>query len=210
MSYGHRGMAASSTEKPLVAVLDTNAFLDVYSCHDVMRDYALLYEQVGNAAAEARKIIYRRARSRESLLLAIHLHNIGARTVTLQSELLDQLEMAAPSNPPAGEPYPVLGIPLITNEGFGETGYKRGDVIKRAERARLRALHPYQFYREHSTKTPRLHGSSLASVTRPRRISTLTAARSVTIAPLRGSASSLESIGTCSLVKPRDVRRPFR
>ena len=40
-------------------------------------------------------------------------------------------------------------VPLITNEGFGEKGYKRGDAMKRAGRAGVAAHHPIDFYRGH-------------------------------------------------------------
>jgi hypothetical protein len=203
--------------RKVAAVLDTNAFLDVYSCHDVFRDYDALYVNLGQAAAEDRKCVYRRARARESLLLAIYLHRLQVATVTLQDELLEQLEGAAPPKTPDGAPTPFetvfttttihftkdaiipdwepgfahpkpgwektlppellnaellvpgheelekptgsradtfhiacakdLGVPLITNEGFGEEGYGSGKVIKRAGRAGVSALRPYEFYR---------------------------------------------------------------
>ena len=92
--------------RKVVAVLDTNAFLDVYSCHDVLRDYEALYTNLGQAAAEDPKCVYRRARARESLLLAIYLHQLQGATVTLQDELLKQLEGAAPPRTPEGTPTP--------------------------------------------------------------------------------------------------------
>jgi hypothetical protein len=203
--------------KTIAAVLDTNAFLDVYSCRDVFRDYDALYATMGGAAAEDPRCVYRRARARESLLLAIYLHQLNVATVTLQDELLKELEGAAPpktlpgaptsfetvftttvihftkdaiipdwepgfSNPQPGwektlppdllnaellvaghkelekptgtraDTFHIacakhLGVPLITNEGFGEEGYGKGTVIKRAERAGVTGLRPYEFYR---------------------------------------------------------------
>jgi hypothetical protein len=73
--------------RKVAAVLDTNAFLDVYSCHDVFRDYEALYANMGQAAAADPKCVDRRAR--ESLLLAIYLHQLRVATVTLQDELLE-------------------------------------------------------------------------------------------------------------------------
>jgi hypothetical protein len=207
------------TTRKVAAVLDTNAFLDVYSCHDVFRDYGVLYEDMGQAAADEPKCVYRRARARESLVLAIYLHQLQVATVTLQDELLEELEGAAPAKTPIGTPTAFetvftmttihftkdaiipdwepgfantwpgwektlppellnadllipghkelekptgsradtfhiacakdLGVPLITNEGFGEGGYGSRKIIKRAARAGVTALRPFEFYRGH-------------------------------------------------------------
>lgn len=77
----HRTM---STKTP-IAVLDTNVMLDVYSCHDLSNEYLKGGDIAGPTAT------YRRARARESLLLAIYLHNIRATTYGLHHEVPGKL-----------------------------------------------------------------------------------------------------------------------
>jgi hypothetical protein len=79
--------SVGAPEPPLVAVVDTNVLIDVYSCHDLTSTY----EQVGVEALDSSSAIYRRARARESLLLVIYLHRVRARTYSLHSEPLDVL-----------------------------------------------------------------------------------------------------------------------
>jgi hypothetical protein len=69
-----------STESP-IAVIDTNVMLDVYSCADLARQYELDEDVSGPQAT------FRRARARESLLLAIHLHSVEATTYGLEHEV---------------------------------------------------------------------------------------------------------------------------
>jgi hypothetical protein len=214
-----QGSAPSSQETPpnAVAIVDTNVFLDIYSCHDAIIAYNSVYAEVGRVAVDHPKVVYRRARARESLLLALHLNKIGASTFTLQSEAMDKLELNAPptavggvrwetdftsfmihfmkdyllaswtpyfATPKAGweefvsddllspelrtPRHPELttptgtnadtfhiacakehGIPLITNEGFSETGYKPGKIVRRAAREGVRGLLPRDFYAGH-------------------------------------------------------------
>ena len=63
----------------LTAVVDTNVLIDIFSCHDLNQ----LLMQLGEDGFLDRNAIYRRARARESLLLAIHLHSLGAKTYSV-------------------------------------------------------------------------------------------------------------------------------
>ncbi len=80
-----------------LAIVDTNVFLDVYSCNDLA---GLYNDPSWNAALDEHPALYRRARARDSLLLAMHLHEQGATTNGLHSEQLARLEAVSP---PAGE-----------------------------------------------------------------------------------------------------------
>jgi hypothetical protein len=84
----------------LVAVLDTNVKLDIYSCHDFVRtaDDAIT-KATGTpvAALEEPRVTYRFARARESLLLAMYLHARSAKTFSLHRELVDRLTTSGPS-----------------------------------------------------------------------------------------------------------------
>jgi hypothetical protein len=84
----HRTM---SNDTP-IAVLDTNVMLDVYSCHDLANEYRKGGDVAGPEAT------YRRARARESLMLAIYLHSIRATTYGLHHEVPRMLtEMVDPA-----------------------------------------------------------------------------------------------------------------
>ncbi len=78
-----------------IAFVDTNVLLDIFSCHDL----AGHYDRCGaDAAASDRAAIYRRARAREGLVLAIYLHQRRARTVSLRSEPMEILQQRVPSS----------------------------------------------------------------------------------------------------------------
>lgn len=64
----------------LIAVVDSNVFLEVWSCHDL----AQAYEQPEETPDLARKRALRWARARDSLLLAIYFHQIRAATYGLK------------------------------------------------------------------------------------------------------------------------------
>ena len=70
--------SASLDKTDFVAIVDTNVLLDIFSCHDL----STLYDRLGHAdvAAYDPQATYRRARVRDSLLLAMYLHNRGATT----------------------------------------------------------------------------------------------------------------------------------
>lgn len=72
----------------LTAVVDTNVVLDVFSTHDLSREY----EDIGITGLTSLDATYRRARARESLLFAIFLNEIGASTYSLHSELLAKIQ----------------------------------------------------------------------------------------------------------------------
>jgi len=76
----HRGRNAPSL------ILDTNVFLDIYSCADLADEYMR-----PTTAVDSPNGVYRRARARESLLLAIHLHRSKMKTWSLPIESLSQL-----------------------------------------------------------------------------------------------------------------------
>ncbi len=90
------GIRTCDHDRPIVAALDTNVFLDIHSAHDLIRGHDALHAELGDSAIDDRRVIYRVVRARESLLLGIHLHRIVASTYSLHSELLAQLKRAAP------------------------------------------------------------------------------------------------------------------
>lgn len=58
-----------------------------------------VFAEVGEAALTDRKIIYRRARAREATILAMHLHRRKQTTMSLQHEVLAQLQRCSPPTP---------------------------------------------------------------------------------------------------------------
>lgn len=76
--------------------MDTNVFLDIHSCHDVKRDFDKLHGEIGDAAVDDPKIVYRRARARESMLFAMYLHKIKGTTMSLRHEAIELLLKCAP------------------------------------------------------------------------------------------------------------------
>jgi hypothetical protein len=82
-----------------LAILDTNVFIDVHSCHDLIDTFDGLHATVGNAAIEDPAVTYRLARARESVLLVIYLNKIGATTFNLHSEAVEMLMRSAPPAP---------------------------------------------------------------------------------------------------------------
>jgi hypothetical protein len=87
-------------------VLDTNVLVDIHSCHDIVRKYGERAKTLGPAAMTDRDVVFRRARAREGLLLAIYLHNVKATTFTLQGEAMRVLEKAAPPSAQGGTSLP--------------------------------------------------------------------------------------------------------
>jgi hypothetical protein len=79
-----------------MAVLDTNVFLDIYSCHDATETYDALYRTKGIAAIDELPVVYRRARARESLLLAALFNKMNATTFSLHAEPIALLTKNAP------------------------------------------------------------------------------------------------------------------
>ena len=94
-----RTLPIVSDRKP-VAVLDTNVLLDIYSVHDVFGLYGgrLAGDAGSKFDLDAPDLVYRRARARESLLLAMHLHKAKAATFSLHSEPLAQLTRLVPDD----------------------------------------------------------------------------------------------------------------
>jgi hypothetical protein len=84
-------------------VLDTNVKLDIYSCHDVTGSHDPAITARGAAALHEPRMVYRRARARESLLLAIHLHKVGATTFNLHHESIALLTRTAPPTAVGGQ-----------------------------------------------------------------------------------------------------------
>jgi hypothetical protein len=179
-------VATMNTASP-IAVLDTNVFLDVHSCHDLTETYAKL----GPAAINDLSVVYRRARARESLLVAIYFNKIKATTFGLHFEMIELLTGRAPPTPVRGvsfeaefasvftwfvkdhvlpdwtpavptEPGNERGngadrvliatakehnVPLITNEGYGQTGIVDEKMRKLAKDSGVRVFAPREFYR---------------------------------------------------------------
>ena len=77
---------------PFVAVVDTNVLLDIYSCHNI----AETYTNVGESGMDGADALYRRVRARESLLLAMYLHKVQARTISLGAEAVTILKGRVP------------------------------------------------------------------------------------------------------------------
>jgi hypothetical protein len=80
------------TVEPTV-VLDTNAFLDVFSCHDLFD----AYDRAGpGAPIDADDLIYRRARAREGILVAILFHHRRAISFTLREARVQLMRLVKP------------------------------------------------------------------------------------------------------------------
>jgi hypothetical protein len=100
-------MADQTASAPLpIAVLDTNVKLDIFSLHDVLEshDEALLVR--GGAALHERRFVYKRARARESLLLAVQLHRMRATTFSLHHEQIELLTGRVPHDAVGGRSLP--------------------------------------------------------------------------------------------------------
>jgi hypothetical protein len=76
----------------LTAIIDTNVSLDIYGCFDVSK----LYDRLGEDGLDEPEAVFRRARARESLLLAIYLNKIKARTYGHIDEVMKILEARVP------------------------------------------------------------------------------------------------------------------
>jgi hypothetical protein len=64
------------------AILDTNVVLEIYSIHDLFE----AYDRTGADDVDAPELVFRRARARDSLLLAMYFHATRAKTVALPQE----------------------------------------------------------------------------------------------------------------------------
>jgi hypothetical protein len=171
------------------AVTDTNVLLDIYSCHDLSTAYDQAYARLGGGAVDDLAVVYRRARARESLLLAMHFNKVKAATCSLHFEPLDLLTRRAPPAPggatlesdfttvfiyfvkdyvlpdwttqmptqPGGEAgsdadkaYVAFakehGLPLITNEGYGQNGIVDEKMRKLAKDEGVAVFAPREFY----------------------------------------------------------------
>jgi len=74
--------------KEIHAVVDTNVLLDIFSCHDISNAYAQFGELTAEQEIDLPPAVYRRARARESLLLAFYFHAQKATTYSLKDEVL--------------------------------------------------------------------------------------------------------------------------
>jgi hypothetical protein len=79
------------SDAPFSGVLDTNVLLDIFSCRDLTNEYDQVDFSVDSPAS-----VWRRARTRESLLAAMYLHKVRATTFSLQNEALDKLTAIVP------------------------------------------------------------------------------------------------------------------
>jgi hypothetical protein len=83
---------AQPVAQPVSAVLDTNVLLDIYSAHDLL-------EKVNCERPEEKIVAYRKARAKNSLLLAIQFHQTRATTYNLHAEVVSQIQKFAPPDP---------------------------------------------------------------------------------------------------------------
>jgi hypothetical protein len=81
-------------------VVDTNVFLNLYSCHDVIGQLA---EPLSDVSSE--KLAFRRGRMREAALFAFYLDAVGAQTHSLQTEALEMLERKASRDAVGGQDF---------------------------------------------------------------------------------------------------------
>jgi hypothetical protein len=81
----------------IVAVIDTNALVDAYSCHDVLAAIDEASKRGGKAKVVADpNVRYRCQRAKEALLLGAYLHRAGATTWSLHSEPVELLTRRVP------------------------------------------------------------------------------------------------------------------
>jgi hypothetical protein len=78
--------------KPIVAVLDTNVVVDIFSVHD----YNEVAKRLGPQGLEMPDAQWRRARARMALLFAMQMHATGSRTYSLHREILTILQKCVP------------------------------------------------------------------------------------------------------------------
>jgi hypothetical protein len=93
------GTVSEATVPQIDVVLDTNVLLDVHSCHDVSTTYQRLFYTMGAAAVNDASVVYRRARARESFLLALFFNKNGLTTCSLRAEAVDILIRRVPPAP---------------------------------------------------------------------------------------------------------------
>ena len=75
-----------------VALVDTNVLLDIYTITDWQREH----ERCGLEDLDGARFVYRRARARESLLLAMYFNQVKALTYGLNNEVLRTIVRASP------------------------------------------------------------------------------------------------------------------
>ena len=71
--------------RPPIAVLDTNAFFDIVSCHDFTRKFAPARAAKGDDVLLDHEVAYRAVRDRGALLLVIDLDAMVKKTNQLSS-----------------------------------------------------------------------------------------------------------------------------
>jgi hypothetical protein len=86
----------TSHPPPAVAVVDTNVLLDIFSCHDLTDTFDAIHALNEHAAVDNPSVVHRRARARESLLLALYFNAIGATTYSLRNEADSMLTTKVP------------------------------------------------------------------------------------------------------------------
>ncbi len=109
-------------------VIDTNSFIDVFSCHDLFE----AYEKHGGMSApiDHEELVYRRARAREGILLALLLHHRRAISYTLREAWTKITNLVKP--PEEGE-FPGVFTsmfvdfvhPIILGEWLAGTPHRR-------------------------------------------------------------------------------------
>lgn len=88
-----------TTLAPTLAVLDTNVFIDIHSCHDLKGTFDRLHSSLGDAAIDEPVVAYRLRRARESLLLAMYFNKNSTTTYSLHNEAVELLMLRAPPSP---------------------------------------------------------------------------------------------------------------
>lgn len=93
---GASAVAIDTTQLRCSCVIDTNVILELYSVHDLMRDFEESHAKKGEAAAEDPKVRFRRLRMADSLALAIALHEKKETSFQLVTEAIEMLMREVP------------------------------------------------------------------------------------------------------------------
>jgi hypothetical protein len=97
--------AAVTDANPITVAVDTNVFLDIHSCHDLVNDVEKLTAMLGDAdkAFDHPDVRFRIIRARESTLLAIYFNKMKTSTWSLHTESTSMLGRFAPPETPGGQ-----------------------------------------------------------------------------------------------------------
>jgi hypothetical protein len=93
---GESASAIDTTQLRCSCVIDTNVILELYSIHDLMRDFEESHAKKGEAAAADPRVRFRRLRMADSLALAIALHEKRETSFQLVTEAIEMLVREVP------------------------------------------------------------------------------------------------------------------